>query len=132
MVKEDVRLHPRRKMRLDVEYSVLSGSGMLKIIPARTLDFSISGARIETKEQLEEGDRLSVRIEVPDLNAFEVGENGNKSYVTTVIMCFGTVRWVKKVGEKGINAGIRFRGLSFTDRNYLKRLLEEESLEAWH
>jgi hypothetical protein len=128
MVKENIRTHPRRELEFDVEYSVISGTSGLKLISSRTADFSISGARIETGEKLEQGDKLTVRIEVPDLNAFLVDDSGKKTYKKTIIMCFGSVCWVKPLDSGQYSAGIRFSGITVQNRAYLKRLLEEKSL----
>lgn len=123
------RAHSRRSLEFEVEYSVLSGFDKLLLIQARTLDFSESGAKIETSEELAQGDMLSVRIELPDLNAFWIEENGHKQFQKTVIMCFGTVRWTSQLGEGVFGAGIRFSGMASTDRAYLRRLLQEDTLQ---
>jgi hypothetical protein len=128
MENKDVRTHPRRELEFEVEYSIISGIGGLKLIQSRTIDFSVSGACIETREQLNNKDRLSVRIEVPDLNAFEINGKGKKIYQKTVIMCYGTVRWVKPLDNGNFSAGIRFSGISVSNFAYLKRLIEEKSL----
>jgi len=128
MENKDVRTHPRRELEFEVEYSIISGIGGLKLIQSRTIDFSVSGACIETRELSNNKDRLSVRIEVPDLNAFEINGKGKKIYQKTVIMCFGTVCWVKPLDSGNFNAGIRFSGISVSNVAYLKRLIEEKSL----
>ena len=128
MPAEIDRAHARLSFEFEVEYSVLSGFDKLLLIQARTLDFSESGAKIETGEELKEGDMLSVRIELPDLNAFWVDENGSRQYDKTVIMCFGSVRWISQLGKGAFGAGIRFSGMANSDRVYLRRLLQEDSL----
>ena len=129
MVQQEVRAHPRRNLEFNVEYSVLSGFGDIKLIGAHTLDFSLSGTKIETQEPLRSKDQLSVRIELPDLEIYEVDKNGKKKYGKTVMMCFGRVRWVGEVESGGYNAGIWFSGMGVNDRAYLKKLLDEEYLE---
>lgn len=119
----DARTQPRRELHFEVEYSVLSGRGELRLIKASTLDFSLSGTRIETAETLSEGDRLSVRIEVPELADFRMGRVERKPFGTTVVMCFGQVRWISPSGEGRFEAGVRFLGLSVNNYAYLKRLL---------
>lgn len=130
MVQQEGRIHPRRNLEFKIEYSVLSGFGDIKLIEAYTLDFSLSGAKIETQQRLNSKDQLSVRIELPDLDIYEVDQDGNKKYGNTVMMCFGRVRWVGEVKAGGYNAGVLFSGMSFNDRNYLKKLLDEEFLEV--
>ena len=98
----DARTQPRRELHFEVEYSVLSGRGELRLIKAGTLDFSLSGTRIETAEPLAEGDRLSVRIEVPELADFREWRVERKPFGTTVVMCFGQVRWISPSGEGAI------------------------------
>lgn len=129
MVQQEVRAHPRRNLEFNVEYAVLSGFGDIKLIGAHTLDFSLSGTKIETQEPLRSKDQLSVRIELPDLEIYEVDKNGKKKYGKTVMMCFGRVRWVGEVESGGYNAGIWFSGMGVNDRAYLKKLLDEEYLE---
>ncbi|HUU30293.1 MAG TPA: PilZ domain-containing protein [archaeon] len=132
MVQEDIRRHPRHELEFVVEYSVLSGSGMLKLIKSRTLDFSISGARIETEEELKAKDKLTARIELPDLNAFEVDQDGKKTYKNTVVTCFGMVRWVRQADSGQFNAGIRFSGISVRDHEYITKLLDEIEKSSGH
>ena len=129
MVKRDDRVHARHDLEFKVEYSVISGFENIKLIETRTLDFSLSGARIETNEELKTSDQLSVRIEFPDLNVFELDEHGNKKYGKTALMCFGKVCWVGTLEHGGYHAGVRFSGISVADRAYLKRLLDEGLLE---
>lgn len=131
MISKEVRRHPRHEKGFRVEYTIISGSTPLKLLEARTLDFSLSGARIETSQQLGIDDQLSVRIEVPDLQIFQQDEHGEKKYPSTSIMCFGRVRWVDP-GKKGkpLTAGIRFERMMIADRQYLKRLSEEKSLDT--
>jgi hypothetical protein len=131
MISKEVRRHPRHEKEFRVEYTVISGSTPLKVLKARTLDFSLSGARIETRQQIGIDDQLSVRIEVPDLQIFQQDEHGGKKYKSTSIMCFGRVRWVDP-GKKGkpLTAGIRFERMIEPDRRYLKRLSEEEFLDT--
>lgn len=129
MVQQEVRAHPRRNLEFNIEYSVLSGFGDIKLIGARTLDFSLSGTKIETQEPLRSKDQLSVRIELPDLDVYEVDKNGKKKYGKTVMMCFGRVRWVREVESGGYNAGIWFSGMGVNDRAYLKKLLDKDYLE---
>ena len=128
MVTKEGRIHPRRLKEFKLEYTVISGSSPLKMLEARTLDFSISGARLETMQQLEVGDQLSVRIEVPDLQSFTRGKDGKKIYQSIPIMCFGRVRWIEP-GEEGqpLSAGIRFERITEDNRRYLGRLLAEEN-----
>jgi hypothetical protein len=127
MPAQELRISPRLDRQFRVEYSILSGLGMLSVLDASTLDFSLSGARIETANVLKPGDQLSVRIEVPDLRAYVMGESGKRSFKTTVVMCFGEVRWVKPSEEEGcFSAGIQFEKMSVVERFYLKRLLEVE------
>jgi hypothetical protein len=109
---------------------VLSGFGNIELIGARTLDFSLSGTRIQTQEQLKSNDQLSVRIELPDLDVYEVDQEGKKKYGKTVLMCFGRVRWVGAVEGGGYTAGVWFSGMSVSDRAYLKKLLDEDFLEV--
>ena len=130
MEKRDVRTHPRRELKFEVEYAVISGSGEMELIHSRTLDFSVSGTRIETDRQLAVGDKLTVRIEIPDLDVFEIDREGKKNYQKTVVMCFGTVRWVKPEEIGQYSAGIRFAGLSVSNYACLKRLLKEISPAA--
>jgi len=127
MISKEVRRHPRHEKEFRVEYTVISGSTPLKVLEARTLDFSLSGARIETRQKLGIADQLSVRIEVPDLQIFQQDEHGEKKYQSTSITCFGRVRWIEP-GKKGkpLTAGIRFERMMQADRRYLKRLSEEE------
>jgi PilZ domain len=127
MDSKEGRIHPRRLKEFKLEYTVISGASPLKLLEARTLDFSVSGARIETMEQLEAGDQLSVRIEVPDLQAFTLGKDGGKIYQSMAIMCFGRVRWIEP-GKEGqsLSAGIRFERITEVNRRYLSRLLEED------
>lgn len=127
MVSKEARVHPRRLREFKLEYTVISGSSPLTLLEARTLDFSISGARIETMQQMEVGDQLSVRIEVPDLQAFTLGKGGKKIYQSIPIMCFGRVRWIDP-GKEGqpLSAGIRFERITEDNRKYLSRLLMEE------
>ncbi len=115
----------RLALEYNVEYSVLSGFDKLNLIQSRTLDFSLSGTRIETGEQLKQGDQISVRIEVPDLQSFWLDDGGNRCYNKTVVMCFGTVRWLKNTGEDKNEAGIQFSGMTTRDKVYLTRLFEE-------
>ena len=122
------RNHHRLPLAYEVEYSVLSGFDKLNLIQARTLDFSLSGTRIETGEQLQKGDHISVRIEVPDLQSYWLDDGGNKCFNKTVIMCFGTVRWVKKAGKEYYEAGIEFSGMTTRDKAYLARLFETSSV----
>ncbi|MFH1067994.1 MAG: PilZ domain-containing protein [Candidatus Glassbacteria bacterium] len=128
MPVEEVRGHPRLALVFEVEYSVLSGFDKLNLIQAKTVDFSESGAKIETGDKLAQKDMLSVRIELPDLKAFRDDEAGNRNYGKTVIMCFGTVRWTTPLEGGGCSAGIRFSGMAVSDRTYLKRLLQEDSI----
>jgi len=130
MGHQEGRIHPRRNLEFNVEYSVLSGLGDIKLINARTLDFSLSGTRIETQDRLKPNDQLSVRIELPDLDTYETDQEGKKKYGTTVMMCFGRVRWVGEVEGGGCNAGIWFSGLGVNEHAYLKKLLDEEFLEV--
>ncbi|MBW7995086.1 MAG: PilZ domain-containing protein [Candidatus Glassbacteria bacterium] len=115
----------RVALEYNVEYSVLSGFDKLNLFQSRTLDFSLSGTRIETGEQLKQGDQISVRIEVPDLQSFWLDDGGNRCYNKTVVMCFGTVRWVEDTGEDKHEAGIQFSGMTTRDKVYLTRLFEE-------
>lgn len=116
-----------RRLTLDyeVEYSILSGFDKLNLIQSHTKDFSVTGAKIETSEQLKQGDHISVRIEVPDLQSFWLDDGGNKCYNKTVVMCFGAVRWVREVGKEAYEAGIEFSGMTTRDKAYLARLFEE-------
>ena len=118
------RNHHRLALAYEVEYSVLSGFDKLNLIQARTLDFSLTGTRIETNEQLKEKDQISVRIEVPDLQSYWLDDGGNKCFNKTVVMCFGTVRWVKTQGGSSFEAGIQFSGMTTRDKAYLARLFE--------
>lgn len=124
------RIYPRRHMEFKIEYSVLSGFGNIELIGARTLDFSLSGARIETQQKLKSDDQLSVRIELPDLDVYEVDQDGKKKYGKTVLMCFGRVRWVGEAEGGGYTVGIWFSGMGVNDHAYLKKLLDEDFLEA--
>jgi|GEM_PF-6070185 hypothetical protein len=124
------RAHPRHELKFKIEYSVLSRLGTIKLIEARTLDFSLSGARIETEEKLKSKDQLSVRIELPDLNVYELDQEGNKNYGKTVLMCFSRVRWVEEMESGRYNAGIWFSGIGIEERVYLKLLLDEYYLEV--
>ena len=130
MGQREERAYPRRNLEFNVEYSVLSGFGDIKLIGARTLDFSLSGTRIETQDKLKSKDQLSVRIELPDLDMYETDQEGKKKYGKTVMMCFGRVRWVGEVEGGGYNAGIWFSGLGVNERAYLKKLLDEDFLEV--
>ena len=121
----DNRNYQRLDLDFEVEYSVLSGFDKLNLIQSRTLDFSLSGTRIDTTEQLGEGDRISVRIEVPDLQSYWLDDSGNKCYNKTVVMCFGVVRWVEVAEGGKYRAGIQFSGMATRDRAYLSRLFEE-------
>ena len=118
------RNHHRLALEYEVEYSVLSGFDKLNLIQTRTLDFSLTGTRIETSEQLNEKDQISVRIEVPDLKSFWLDDGGNKCYNKTIIMCFATVRWVREVRKEYFEAGIQFSGMTTRDKAYLARLFE--------
>ncbi|MBN2289670.1 MAG: PilZ domain-containing protein [Candidatus Glassbacteria bacterium] len=130
MATKEVRRHPRREKEFRVEYTVISGSSVLRVLEARTLDFSVSGARIETRQQLVVSDQLSVRIEVPDLQVFRQDSGGGKKYQTIPIMCFGRVRWVEPgQGDGPLRAGIRFERITEDNRLYLSRLLEKEPAE---
>ena len=131
MISKEVRRHTRHEKEFRIEYTVISGLTPLKVLEARTLDFSLSGARVETEQQLGVGDQLSVRIEVPDLQVFQQDKKGGKKYPTTTIMCFGRVRWVDP-GKKNepLKAGIRFERLATSSRRCLSRLFEEESAES--
>ncbi len=120
----DNRNHQRLDLDYQVEYSVLSGFDKLNLIQSRTLDFSLSGTRMETTEPLGEEDHISVRIEVPDLQSYWLDDSGNKCYNKTVVMCFGAVRWVKEVEGGKYEAGIQFSGMTTRDRAYLSRLFE--------
>jgi len=127
MDSQEARLFQRHPREYNVEYSVLSGVGELSVVPARTLDFSESGARIQTGRELKKGDNLSVRFEVPDLNSFDNVPGKGAAYNRTVMMCFGEVRWVSRPeGDKLFSAGILFRHLSLIERTYLKRMLADE------
>jgi len=129
MISKEVRRQPRHDKEFRVEYTVISGSAPLKVIEARTLDFSLTGARIETRQAISVGDQLSVRIEVPDLQVFQEDEEGEKTYQITTIMCFGRVRWIDPgEGDGSLRAGIRFERMMTSDRRYLRRLFEEESV----
>jgi hypothetical protein len=121
----DSRNHQRLPLDFEVEYSVLSGFDKLNLIQSRTLDFSLTGTRIHTSEKLNEGDQISVRIEVPDLQSYWLDDGGNKCYNKTVVMCFGVVRWVNSFGKAGYEAGIEFSGMTTRDRAYLSRLFDE-------
>ncbi len=129
MVDQKSRSHPRRHLEFSIEYSVLSGFDDIKLVGARTLDFSLSGTRIETQQKLKSDDQLSVRIELPDLNVYEVVQDGKKIYGKTVLMCFGKVRWVGEAEGGGYTAGIWFSGMGVNDYVYLKKLLDEDFLE---
>ncbi|MEA1995988.1 MAG: PilZ domain-containing protein [Gemmatimonadota bacterium] len=131
MDKKKGRISDRSDMELDVEYSILSGTGDFKVIKSRTLDFSLKGAKIETEEELKPRAQLTVRIEVPDLDVFSIDEKGKKVYQKTAVMCYGRVKWVKPVEGVGYNAGIRFFGMQTRDVNYLEKLIEEKSLDTW-
>lgn len=126
----DNRNFQRLELDFEVEYSVLSGFDKLNLIQSRTLDFSLSGARIDTSEQLGKGDHISVRIEVPDLQSFWLDDGGNKCYNKTVIMCFGTVRWIKDAGKDRYEAGVQFSGMTTRDKTYISRLFEESSVSG--
>ena len=130
MMTEEIRAFPRVALEFKVEYSVLSGFGAIKLIESYTLDFSVSGAKIETTEVLKSGDQLSVRIEVPDLNSYQFDQEGQKKYGQTVVMCFGLVRWVGSPENGKSTAGIRFSGMTARDRSYLSRLLDEKSAKV--
>jgi len=130
MDNQEGRVYPRRHLEFKVEYSVLSGFGNIELIGARTLDFSLSGTKIETGAKLKSKDQLSVRIELPDLDVYEVDQDGNKKYGKTVLMCFGRVRWVGSVEGSKYTAGILFSGMGVNDHAYLKKLLDEEFLEV--
>ncbi len=119
------RNHRRLELDFEVEYSVLSGFDRLNLIQSRTLDFSLSGTRIDTSEPLDKGDQISVRIEVPDLQSYWLDDGGHKCYNKTVVMCFGTVRWIKEAGDGKYEAGIKFSGMTSRDRVYLSRLFDE-------
>lgn len=121
----DNRNQRRLDLDFEIEYSVLSGFDKLNLIQSRTLDFSLSGTRIDTSEPLDRGDQISVRIEVPDLQSYWLDDGGNKCYNKTVVMCFGTVRWIKEAGSERYEAGIQFSGMTTRDRTYLSRLFEE-------
>ncbi len=123
----DNRNFQRLELDFEVEYSVLSGFDKLNLIQSRTLDFSLSGARIDTSEQLGKGDHISVRIEVPDLQSFWLDDGGNKCYNKTVIMCFGTVRWIKDAEDGRFEAGVQFSGMTTRDKTYISRLFEQSS-----
>lgn len=124
----DNRNHHRLALAYEVEYSVLSGFDKLNLIQARTLDFSLTGTRIETGEELRAKDQISVRIEVPDLQSYWLDDGGNKCFNKTVIMCFGTVRWVNAQGENNYLAGIEFSGMTTRDKAYLARLFETSTV----
>ena len=124
----DNRSHQRLPLGFEIEYSVLSGFDKLTLIQTQTLDFSLSGTRIDTSEHLAQGDQISVRIEVPDLQSYWLDDGGNKCYNKTVIMCFGTVRWIKEAGEDKTEAGVEFSGMTTRDRAYLSRLIEDTSV----
>lgn len=127
MEAENLRSLPRHPREYRVEYSVLSGEGILDVFPAHTLDFSVDGARIETSRALKKGDRLSVRFELPDLKVFTQDEQGRRHHKNTVMMCFGEVRWANEEGGL-YTAGVMFRSMSQVERVYLKDLLAEEIL----
>jgi len=118
------RNHHRLALAYEVEYSVLSGFDKLNLIQARTLDFSLTGTRIETGEHLKDSDQISVRIEVPDLQSYWLDDGGNKCFNKTVVMCFGTVRWVRAQSGNSCEAGIQFSGMTTRDKAYLARLFE--------
>ena len=123
------RNHHRLALAYEVEYSVLSGFDKLNLIQSRTLDFSLTGTRIETSEQLQEGDQISVRIEVPDIQSYWLDDGGNKCFNKTVVMCFGTVRWIRQMGKTDRHeAGIQFSGMTTRDKAYLARLFESSSV----
>ena len=122
------RNHQRLTLAYEVEYSVLSGFDKLNLIQARTLDFSLTGTRIETSERLQQNDQISVRIEVPDLQSYWLDDGGNKCFNKTVVMCFGTVRWVREAGKEAHEAGIQFSGMTTRDKAYLARLFETSSV----
>jgi hypothetical protein len=124
----DNRNFRRLELDFEVEYSVLSGFDKLNLIQSRTLDFSLSGTRINTSEMLAKGDQISVRIEVPDLQSYWLDDGGNRCYNKTVVMCFGTVRWIKDVENDRHEAGVQFSGMTTRDKTYLSRLFEEANV----
>jgi hypothetical protein len=131
MTGQELRIFERLPREYKVEYSVLSGAGELTVVPARTLDFSETGARIQTARELKRGDSLSVRFEVPDLKAADVEARQNPDFQKIVMMCFGEVRWVSRPeGEKLFSAGVLFRHLSMVERTYLKKMLAAQIFES--
>lgn len=130
MTGQELRVFERHPREYRVEYSVLSGAGELAVIPARTLDFSETGARIQTARELKRGDSLSVRFEAPGEKADD-SSGRQAGFQKTMMMCFGEVRWVSRPeGESLFSAGILFRHLSMVERTYLKKMLAAEIYES--
>ncbi len=130
MTGQEMRVFERHPREYKVEYSVLSGVGELAVIPARTLDFSETGARIQTARELKRGDSLSVRFEAPGMKVDDSADR-QAGFQKTLMMCFGEVRWVNRPeGESLFSAGILFRHLSMVERIYLKKMLAAEIYES--